>query len=56
VLLPPDHEPKDIGDRDIAVAIYEELRSLRRTLKFLAVLAAPLMLLGMLHLLQLIDS
>ena len=52
----PAVEPKDVGDRDIPVAIYEELRALRRTLQLLAILAAPLMLLGVLALLQFLEG
>jgi hypothetical protein len=54
--LPPDDQPRDVGDQDIRVGIYEELRSLRRTIQFLAFLAAPLMLLALLHLFELITG
>ena len=54
--MPSDDEPKDVGDRDIPVAIYEELSALRRTPQFLAILAAPLMLLGVLALLQFLEG
>lgn len=49
--LPTNDYAEDVHEREILLAVYEELTSLRRTLQYLAVLATPLALVGLVRLL-----
>lgn len=48
--LPTNRYSDEVCERDISLAIYEELRALRRTFQFLVFLATPVVLLGMIRL------
>lgn len=49
--LPTNQYEDDVTDTQVALAVYEELRSIRWTLFVVALFAVPLMLLGIVRLL-----